>query len=86
MNGMIVMVPMNERTEPRAPGIPGSLFQNPRNRSAQNNHSDTPRNQVAPRMPSNGYSQKMSGPLLMKIPPRVAIVYDTFRLSVRPNE
>src|SRR5260370_26288243 len=65
MNGMIVRVPMTEKTAPRAPRIPSSLFQNPRNRSAQNDHSDTPRNQVAPRMPSNGYSQKMSGPWLM---------------------
>ena len=31
-------------------------------------------------------SQKMSGPLLMKSPPRVPTVYDTCRLSVRPNE
>ena len=65
MNGMIVTVPMNEATEPRAPRIPNFLFQNPANKSAQNNHSETPKNQLAPRMPKTGYSQKISGPLLI---------------------
>jgi hypothetical protein len=33
---------------------------------AANIHSETPRNQLAPRMPNKGYIQEMSGPLLMK--------------------
>jgi hypothetical protein len=64
-NGIIVMVPTNEAHEPRAPTIPSFLFQNPRNKSRPNNHSDTPRNLVAPRMPRRGYSQKIRGPWLM---------------------
>jgi hypothetical protein len=39
------------------------LCQNPRKRSSPNNHSDTPRNQLAPRTPK--YIQEINGPLLM---------------------
>src|SRR5262245_14256340 len=66
MKGMMVMVMMNDRHEPAAPRAPRGLFQNPRKMSAPNNHSETPRNQLAPRTPNTGYIQKMSGPLLMK--------------------
>jgi hypothetical protein len=45
------------------------LFQNPRNKRQANNHSDTPRNHLPPRMPNTGYIQKMSGPLVMYITP-----------------
>ena len=45
--------------------MPSFLFQNPANNSAQNTHSETPKNQLAPRMPKTGYIQKISGPLLM---------------------
>jgi len=65
MKGMMVTVIRKVTHEPRAPRMPSLLFQNPRNRSAPNSHSDTPRNQLAPRMPKTGYIQKMSGPLLM---------------------
>src|SRR6266436_394048 len=51
--------------EPSAPRMPNFLFQNPRNRSAQISHSETPKNQLAPRMPKTGYIQKIRGPLLM---------------------
>jgi hypothetical protein len=43
--------------------IPAVLFQDPKNRSAPNNHFDTPKNQVAPMSPrtwhewKNGYSR-----------------------------
>src|SRR5207237_8157662 len=63
MNGMIVTVPRNAPQEPRAPRIPSRLYQNPRNKSTADDHSDTPRNQVAPRMPNTGYIQEISGPL-----------------------
>jgi hypothetical protein len=53
INGIIVMVAINEKHEPRAPRIPNFLFQNPRNKSAPNSHSETPKNQLAPRMPEN---------------------------------
>src|SRR5262249_24103548 len=66
MNGMIVIVMMNDRHAPAAPSAPRALFQNPMKMSAPNNHSETPRNQLAPRMPNTGYIQAMSGPLLMK--------------------
>ena len=42
-NGMIVMVAMNAKHEPRAPRIPNLLFQYPANKSAPNSHSATPR-------------------------------------------
>jgi hypothetical protein len=42
---------MNVTHEPSAPRIPNFLFQNPKNKSATNNHSETPKNQLAPRMP-----------------------------------
>jgi len=61
MNGMMVTVKMKVTVEPSAPRIPRRLFQNPSKRSAPNSHSATPRNQLAPRMPSAGCSQKMSG-------------------------
>ena len=66
MNGMIVMVIKNVTHEPRAPRIPNFLFQNPKNKSAPNNYSETPRNQLAPWMPKTGYIQEIRGPLLMK--------------------
>ena len=66
MKGMMVTVPMKVRHEPMAPRMPSRLFQKPANSSAQVSHSDTPRNQLAPRTPKTGYSQEMSGPLLMK--------------------
>src|SRR5438094_10063616 len=65
MNGMIVAVPRNAAQEPRAPRMPSRLFQNPRNKSRANDHSETPRNQLAPRTPNTGYIQKISGPLLI---------------------
>src|SRR5258708_1365241 len=43
MNGMMVTVPTNVAHEPRAPRIPNFLFQNPRNKSAPNSHSETPK-------------------------------------------
>src|SRR5260370_4263844 len=58
-------VEANVTHEPRAPRMPNFLFQNPRNRSAQISHSDTPENQLAPRIPRTGYIQKIRGPLLM---------------------
>src|SRR2546422_4170815 len=48
MNGMIVTVPRNAPQEPRAPRILSRLYQNPRNKSTADDHSDTPRNQLAP--------------------------------------
>src|ERR1700736_6365199 len=66
MNGMIVMVIMNVTHEPRAPRIPNFLFQNPKNKSAPNNHSEIPKNQLAPWMPKTGYIQEIRGPLLIK--------------------
>src|SRR5262247_1797697 len=65
MKGMIVTVAMNEPQAPRAPRMPNFLFQNPANKSAPNSHSDTPKNQLAPRMPNTGYIQKIRGPWLM---------------------
>src|SRR5882672_11584583 len=64
-NGMIDVVDTNEEIPPSAPRTPAFLFQNPQNRRAPNNHSETPRNQVAPRMPKTGYIQKIRGPLLI---------------------
>src|SRR5262249_48041286 len=65
MNGMMVTVDTNVMNEPRVPRIPNFLFQNPRNKSAAISHSETPKNQLAPRTPKAGYIQKMRGPLLM---------------------
>src|SRR5262245_54238160 len=65
MNGMIVMVPMNAAHEPRAPRIPSRLYQNPRNKSSAKDHSDRPRNQLAPRTPNAGYNHQINGPLLI---------------------
>ena len=65
MNGMIVTVPRKAAQEPRAPRIPSHLCQNPRNRSSANDHSDTPRAQLAPRTPKTGYIHEISGPLLI---------------------
>src|SRR5919198_3577358 len=65
IKGMIVTVPINEKADPRAPRMPAFLFQNPQNRSTQINHSATPRNQLAPRMPNTGYIHEISGPLLI---------------------
>src|SRR6266849_2780373 len=65
INGIIVMVEMNEKTPPSAPRIPNFLFQNPAKSSAPKNHSATPKNQQAPRMPKTGYIQEIRGPLLI---------------------
>src|SRR5262249_48403545 len=65
MNGMIVMVPMNAAQEPRAPRIPSRSCQNPRNKSSAKDHSEMPRNQLAPRTPNTGYIHEISGPLLI---------------------
>src|SRR5437762_12781010 len=65
MKGMMVMVPIIAKQQPRAPRIPAFLFQKPQNKSAANSHSEPPRNQLAPRIPKTGYIQKISGPLLM---------------------
>src|SRR5262245_45233899 len=42
INGIIVTVAINEKHEPRAPRMPNFLFQKPKNKSAPNNHSETP--------------------------------------------
>ena len=63
INGIIVTVPINDKHEPAAPRIPNFLFQNPKNKSALNNYSETPKNQLAPRMPKTGYIQEIRGPL-----------------------
>src|SRR6202023_2822549 len=65
INGIIVTVIMNVTHEPSAPRIPNFLFQNPKNKSAPINHSETPKNQLAPRMPKTGYIQEIRGPLLI---------------------
>src|ERR1700747_2950879 len=65
-NGMIVVVARNEKHEPSAPRIPAFLFQKPQNRSAPNSHSETPKNQVAPRVLKTRYIQKVRGPWLCK--------------------
>ena len=48
MNGIIVTVIMNVTQEPRAPRIPNLLFQNPKNKSPPNNHSETPKKPTGP--------------------------------------
>ena len=58
INGIIVTVIMNVTLEPSAPRILNFLFQNPKNKSVPNNHSEHPKNQLAPRMPKTGYIQK----------------------------
>ena len=60
------MVIIKVTHEPRAPRIPSFLFQNPKNKSPPNNHSETPKNQLAPCTPKTGYIQDISGPLLIK--------------------
>src|SRR5262249_29141127 len=65
MKGMMVTVPIIAKQQPRAPSTPAFLFQNPQNMRAANSHSEAPRNQVAPRVPKTGYSQKISGPFLI---------------------
>jgi uncharacterized protein len=50
------------RNAPRAPSV---LFQNPSTSNAAMSHSETPRNQLAPRIPNTGYIQEISGPWLM---------------------
>src|SRR5437879_4477493 len=67
MNGMIVTVPRNAPQEPRAPRIPSRLYQNPRNKSAADDHSDTPRNQpttTSPVTPPIGPSNRRLSPLV----------------------
>jgi hypothetical protein len=51
MNGMIVTVAMKVALEPSAPRMPNFLFQNPTNNSVPNVHSETPKDQVALRIP-----------------------------------
>jgi hypothetical protein len=58
INGIIVIVIINVTHEPAAPRIPNCLFQNPKNKSAPNNHSEPPKNQLALRMPKTGYIQR----------------------------
>src|SRR5258707_10225303 len=65
-NGMIEMVEMNAKQAPRAPRTPSFLLQKPENKSAQNSHSKVPKNRPAPRVPKTGYSQKISGPWLIR--------------------
>jgi hypothetical protein len=48
INGIIVTVIIKVTHEPAAPRIPNFLFQNPKNKSAPNSHSETPKNQLAP--------------------------------------
>jgi len=55
MNGMMVTVIRKVTQEPSAPRIPSLLSQNPSNNSAPNSHSETLRNQLAPRAPKTGY-------------------------------
>jgi hypothetical protein len=43
INGRMVTVDTNEAQEPAAARIPAVLFQNPRNKSTPNSHSETPR-------------------------------------------
>src|SRR5215471_16384721 len=42
MNGMMVIVMIKVTHEPKAPRTPNFLFQKPKNKSAPNNHSETP--------------------------------------------
>src|ERR1700741_89163 len=65
MNGMIETVARNVKTEPAAPRAPNFLFQYPKRMSPPKVHSDTPRNQLAPRIPNTRYSQETSGLSLM---------------------
>src|SRR6201987_2972235 len=65
-NGMIVTVAINEKHEPMAPRIPNFLFQNPESKSAPNDHSETPKNRPAPRMPKTGYNQEIRGPWVIR--------------------
>jgi len=44
INGIMVTVLMKVAQEPSAPRIPTCLFQNPKNNSVPNNHSETPKN------------------------------------------
>jgi hypothetical protein len=53
INGIIVMVVINVAQEPAAPRIPSLLFLKPKNKSAPNSHSETPKNQLAPRTREN---------------------------------
>ena len=56
---------MKVAVESIAPRRPAFLFQNPQIRSAAVSHSETPKIRLAPWIPSTGYIQKVSGPLLM---------------------
>jgi hypothetical protein len=66
MKGMIVVVMIKVAHEPRSPSTPAFLFQNPKDKRAPNNHSETPKNQLAPRIPKTEYNQNITGPLLIK--------------------
>src|SRR2546425_10778913 len=66
MTGMIGTGPRNAPQEPRAPRILSRLYQNPRNKSTADDHSDTPTNQLTPRTPNMGYIPELSGPLLIR--------------------
>jgi hypothetical protein len=57
INGIIVAVIMNVSHEPSAPRIPNFLFQNPKNKRAPSNHSETPKNQL-PGCRKQGTSKK----------------------------
>src|SRR4029077_4999750 len=63
---IIVRVPIKEKHEPMAPRIPSFLFQNPASKRVPNDHSATPKNRPAPRMPKTGYSQEIKGPCVIR--------------------
>src|ERR1700730_4522947 len=75
IKGIIVTVIMNVTHEPSAPRIPNFLFLNPKNKSAPINHSETPKNQLAPRQPNTGPIQAIRGPLLIP-PPRTPSMHE----------
>src|SRR4029077_20145586 len=66
MKGIIETVARNVKTDPAAPSAPNFLFQYPNRIRLPKVHSDTPRNQLAPRMRTPGYSHDTSGLLLIK--------------------
>ncbi len=63
---MMVTIVTNVATERMAPRTPALGFQKPQIRSAAVSHSETPRKELAPWRPNTGYTQNVSGPLLMK--------------------
>ena len=61
MNGIIVTVIMKITAEPRAPRIPNLLFQNPANKSAPNDHAETPKKPTGPSNAEDRIDIKISG-------------------------